>query len=78
MAIEPLETVLLEVASDDWLEAGSAIRKLIPHGEAAAIALAILFELTLHEKAPVRSDSCALIGRLGEFAVPFPSHRSRW
>lgn len=71
MAIQPLETVLLELASDDWLEAGSAIRKLIPHGEAAATALPILFELTLHDKAPVRSDSSALIQRLGKCAVPF-------
>ena len=71
MEIQPLETVIAELASDDWLEAGCAIKKLIPHGEAAIAALPIVFELTLHDKAPVRSDSRAIIKRLGKLAVPF-------
>lgn len=71
MGIQPLDTILLELASDEWLEFGRAIRKLIPHGAAATAALPILFELTRHEKAPVSSDSCAMIRRLGKHAVPF-------
>ncbi len=85
MEVEALEAILLELASNDWLEACAAIRKLIPHGEAATAALPILIELTLHDKAPVRSYSCALIKRIGKYAVPFlraqaanecPQHRA--
>lgn len=71
MEVQPLETIIAELASDDWLEAGYAIRKLIPHGEAATTALPTLFELTLHDKAPVACDSRRLIQRLGKHAVPF-------
>lgn len=71
MEIEPLETILAELVSSDWLEIGRAIRKLVPHGDDAVIALPRLFELTLHEKSPVVSNSCALIKRLGKLAVPF-------
>jgi HEAT repeat protein len=71
MEIQPLEMIIAELESNDWLKAGSAIRKLIPHGEAATAALYPLFELTLHAKAPLVSDSSALIKRLGKHAVPF-------
>lgn len=71
MEIQPLEKVLLELASNDWLVAATAIRKLIPHGEAASTTLPILFEMTMHEKAPISSDSRAMIKRLGKCAVPF-------
>src|SRR5262245_19855568 len=76
MEIQPLESILAELKSSNWLEAGPAIRKLLPHGEAAAAALPLLFELTFHEKAPVRSDSCALIKRLGKGGVPFLRDRA--
>jgi HEAT repeat protein len=76
MEIQPLETIIAELRSDDWLEAGCAIRKLIPHGEAATTALHSLFELTLHEKAPLVSDSSVLIKRLGKHAVPFLRDRA--
>ena len=75
MNIQPLDTIIAELASDDWLEAGRAIRKLIPHGAAAMTALPVLFELTLHEKAPVASDSRRLITRLGQHAVAFLRER---
>ena len=71
MEIQPLETIIAELTSDDWLVAGCAIKKLIPHGEAAIAALPFVFELTLHDRAPVRSDSRAIIKRLGKHAVPF-------
>src|SRR3954449_9736976 len=71
MEVEPRETIVAELASDDWLKTGCAIKKLIPHGAAATTALPIVFELTLHDKAPIRSDSRAVISRLGKHAVPF-------
>jgi hypothetical protein len=85
MEVQPLETIIAELVSDDWLKTGCAINKLIPHDEAATRALPIVFELTLHDKAPVRSYSSALIRRLGKHAVPFlrdkaadecPDHRA--
>ena len=68
---EPFNDIARELASDDWLEAGSAIRKLIPHGAEALAVIEPLFALTLHAKAPVASDSQALIRRLGHHAVPY-------
>jgi len=40
-------------------------------GKGAVSALPALFELTLHDKAPLVSDSCAIIKRLGKHGVPF-------
>ncbi len=83
--VQPLDAIIMELLSDNWLEVGRAIRKLIPHGESASAALPVLFELTRHDKAPVASDSSSLIKRLGEHAVPFlreqivdqcPDHRA--
>ncbi len=71
MQIEPLDTIISELSSDNWLKAGSAIRKLIPHGQNAVSALPALLGLTLHDKAPLVSDSMAFIKRLGSHAVPF-------
>lgn len=76
MEIQPLDAIIAELESNDWLEAGRAIRKLVPHGEAATAALRPLFELTLHDKAPLVSDSSALIRRLGKHAVPFLRDRA--
>src|SRR5262245_23537095 len=76
MEIEPLETIMAELESNNWLEASHAIHKLVPHGEAATSALHPLFELTLHDKAPPRSYSKALIERLGKHAVPFLRDRA--
>lgn len=76
MKVQPLETIVAELASDNWLEAGCAIRKLIPHGDAAAVALPALFALTLHDKAPIVSDSCLRIKRLGKHAVAFLRERA--
>ena len=69
--VMPLETILLRLTSDNWLEAGTAINKLIPHGEAATVALPLLFQLTVLDKPPVRSDSYRVIKGLGKHAVPF-------
>lgn len=71
MEKQPLDTILAELEADDWLIAACAIRKLIPHGEAATVALPVLFEMTLHDKAPIAGDSRSLIKRLGRYAVPF-------
>jgi HEAT repeat protein len=71
MEVQPLEAIIAELESKDWLVAGCAIRKLKPHGEAATVALHHLFALTRHDKAPVVSDSRTRIKGLGKHAVPF-------
>jgi hypothetical protein len=71
MIIQPLESIIMELESDNWLEVGQAIRKLIPHGDDAVVALNPLFNLTFHESRPVASYSYAMIQRLGKHAVPF-------
>lgn len=72
MQFQPSETIIAELRSNDWLEAGHAIRKVLLHGEdAVAPALPALFDLTLHNKPPIVSYSCAIIKRLGKHAVPF-------
>lgn len=71
MEVQSLESIVAELLSDDWLEAGCAIHKLIPYGETASAALPMLFELTLHDKVPLASDSARFIKRLGKHAVSF-------
>ena len=71
MQTQSLEAIIAELRSDDWLEAGVAIKKVLAYGEGAVSALPALFELTLHDKAPLVSDSCAIIKRLGKHGVPF-------
>ncbi len=71
MQAQSLESIVAELASDDRLVAGSAIKKVLALGEQAAYALPALFKLTVHEPGPISSDSYAVIKRLGKLAVPF-------
>jgi HEAT repeat protein len=77
MGEQPLKEILSELHSDDWLVRGIAVRKLFVFGDEATAALPRLLELTFDEKAPIQSDTCRLIKRLGASAVPFLIQQAR-
>ena len=71
MPEESFESVVQQLHDDDdWLVRGVAIRRIIRFGDRAASELERLFDLTFDNKAPIQSDSCAAIKRLGAVAVP--------
>jgi hypothetical protein len=67
---ESFESIVAQLHSPDWLVRGVAIRKVWLHPARAIEALPRLFELTFDEKAPLRSDSTAIIKRIGQSATP--------
>lgn len=68
---EPFDAIVAQLHSSDWLIRGVAIRKLVPYLDRALPCLPRLFEITFDELAPLRSDSTALIKRIGEGATPW-------
>ncbi len=69
--IEPLDQVLTELESDDWITRSRATRKLNGHVPDAVIAIPTLFKLIFSDGPAVASGIRVVIRRLGNAAIPY-------